>query len=287
MTPEERLAFYAGQFPLVEADSTYYAIPKPHTAQLWAERTPPGFVFDVKAFGLLTHHPAPLRSFPKDLLTLLPPGAGDRKNVYYDRAPEEFRIEVWRQFKEALAPLHQARKLGVVVFQFPRWFVIGRESKGYLEQLGALASPYRVAVEFRRGHWLEERNQPETFALLEANGLSFVAVDEPQGFASSVPPVAAVTGPVAVVRFHGRNRETWEKPGIAASERFDYYYKAEELKEWLPRIQELADQAQEVHLSLNTNRGVQGPQNARLLAEVVGAGLPGQGQGQGQIALGL
>ena len=46
---------------------------------------------------------------------------------------------------------------------------------------------------------------------LTDNKIPFVIVDEPQGFKSSVPPVVAVTSPeLAVVRFHGRRKETWE-----------------------------------------------------------------------------
>src|SRR5512145_2158153 len=55
-TAEERLRFYAGEFPLVEVDSSYYAIPSEQTARLWVERTPADFVFDVKAFRLFTQH---------------------------------------------------------------------------------------------------------------------------------------------------------------------------------------------------------------------------------------
>jgi S1-C subfamily serine protease len=39
--PGERLRYYASQFPLVEVDSSYYAMSKPEVAELWAKRTPP------------------------------------------------------------------------------------------------------------------------------------------------------------------------------------------------------------------------------------------------------
>ncbi|HEY3255777.1 MAG TPA: DUF72 domain-containing protein, partial [Polyangiaceae bacterium] len=55
-TPEDRLRYYASQFPLVEVDSSYYAIPEARVAQFWAGRTPPSFLFNVKAFRLLTGH---------------------------------------------------------------------------------------------------------------------------------------------------------------------------------------------------------------------------------------
>ena len=42
-TPEQRLRYYARQFPLVEVDATYYALPAEQTAALWAERTPAAF----------------------------------------------------------------------------------------------------------------------------------------------------------------------------------------------------------------------------------------------------
>ena len=53
---EARLRHYATHFPLVEVDSSYYALPAPQVAQLWAERTPETFVFDVKAFRIFTQH---------------------------------------------------------------------------------------------------------------------------------------------------------------------------------------------------------------------------------------
>ena len=53
-TAEERLKFYATQFPIVEVDSTYYALPVRRMGELWLERTPPEFTFDIKAHALMT-----------------------------------------------------------------------------------------------------------------------------------------------------------------------------------------------------------------------------------------
>src|SRR5512146_3455166 len=55
-TAEERLRFYAAQFNTVEVDASYYALISERNAELWAERTPPGFVFHIKAFAMLTRH---------------------------------------------------------------------------------------------------------------------------------------------------------------------------------------------------------------------------------------
>ena len=128
-----------------------------------------------------------------------------------------------------------------------------------------------LAVEFRNRTWMEERNQAETLAFLRDNGLVYVSVDEPQGFPSSIPPVAAATAPLAIVRFHGRNAENWKKPGLSAAERFDYEYSKPELAEWLPKIRRLEEEADEVHLLMNNCYGDKAVRNAsdlgRLLAE--------------------
>jgi uncharacterized protein YecE (DUF72 family) len=58
-TAEARLRYYATQFPLVEVDSSYYAMPAPPVTALWAERTATAFVSDIKAFRLFTQHQTP------------------------------------------------------------------------------------------------------------------------------------------------------------------------------------------------------------------------------------
>ena len=69
---EARLRYYASVFPIVEVDSSYYAMPNPSNSALWVERTPPEFVFDMKAFRLFTGHQTEPKFFPKDLQAQLP-----------------------------------------------------------------------------------------------------------------------------------------------------------------------------------------------------------------------
>src|SRR3970040_738956 len=80
--PEERLRFYAPQFPLVEVDSSYYGLPAERNAALWVERTPAAFTFDVKAFRLMTQHPTPPSALPKDLRESLPEALQQKRNLY-------------------------------------------------------------------------------------------------------------------------------------------------------------------------------------------------------------
>src|SRR5207245_110761 len=71
-TSGDRLRFYATQFALVEVDSSYYGIPKPENAALWAAQTPADFTFDVKSFSLFTNHPTHPMSLPPDIREQLP-----------------------------------------------------------------------------------------------------------------------------------------------------------------------------------------------------------------------
>ena len=270
--PDERLRFYAERFPLVENDASYYALPAPKQAQLWADRTPDGFVMNFKAFGPMTTHPTDPKRLPKDLRDALPADIAAKKRVYPKDLPKDLQDEVFTRFWVALEPLRKAGKLGCILLQYPDWFVISRGNKEEILRARERLPDDRVAVEFRNATWMSERDREETLAFLRENGLTYVAVDEPQGFPSSVPPVHAVTnGELAVVRFHGRNAETWKKPGLTAAERFNYRYSVEELKEWVPKIEDLAKQAKEVHLLMNNCYGDKAVKNAEELGALLDA----------------
>jgi len=159
-------ALRSNQFLIVEVDSTYYGLPSERNAALWVERTSEEFLFDIKAFALFTHHPTPLASLPKDVREALPSALHSKKNVYYKDLPPEFRNDLWGRFASALLPLDSAGKLGVVLLQFPPWFMPSRESKDYILEAQERLPQYRVAVEFRNNLWLTERNRERTLRFL-------------------------------------------------------------------------------------------------------------------------
>ncbi|HET8976874.1 MAG TPA: DUF72 domain-containing protein [Solirubrobacteraceae bacterium] len=251
MSAEERLRYYAAQFPLTEIDSTYYAPPSEQQARLWAERTPEGFRFNVKAYSLLTGHPTRPRTLWADIREELPPDVLDKRNVYAKHLAPEALDEAWRRFAAALRPLHDAGRLGAVLFQYPPWFVPRRENRSEIEALRERLPEYRVCVEFRSPRWLsEDRDRERTLRLLEEHDLVFVCVDAPA--VSGLPRLLAITNPeLFVVRLHGRSDETWASGAPTAAERFRYLYSRRELEELAGPIAEHVGEARETHLLMN------------------------------------
>jgi uncharacterized protein YecE (DUF72 family) len=262
-TPEKRLRYYARQFPLVEVDATYYALPAEQTARSWAERTPAGFTFNVKAFSLFTQHPTRVGALPKDLRDKV----ADKDRVYLKDVDPGVVDQAWDRFLSALEPLREKGKLGAILLQFPPWFPIGRANKDYILACAERAAPRRVCVEFRNHTWMTPDNQKETLGFLAEHGLPYVCVDMPQGYPSSIPPVLAATSDLALVRMHGHS-DKWDSKDIY--QRFGYQYRSEELTEWAGRIRGLAKEADLTHVLFNNCNRNSAQVNAQELAEKLG-----------------
>jgi uncharacterized protein YecE (DUF72 family) len=267
---EERLAFYASTFPVVEVDATYYALPAERTAQLWVERAPPDFTFDIKAHALMTGQGTETKRLPKAIRDELPGELREKTRIYAKDLPAELNDEVWRMFRSALEPLADRGQLGSILLQYPKWVFPSNESRAMIEDAVERLEGWTAAVEFRNGSWLNDKNRERTLAFLAERSIPFVMVDEPQGFKSSVPPEVAVTSSeLALVRFHGRNAATWEAKNITPAERFRYLYSRDELAEWVPKIREVAAEAKEVHLMFNNCYANYGTTNAREIASLL------------------
>jgi uncharacterized protein YecE (DUF72 family) len=266
---EARLRYYASQFPLVEVDSSYYGMPTPANARLWAERTPEHFVFNVKAFRLFTGHQTAPAVLHKDLRQAL--GTKPPRTLYYRDTPAEIRDELWQRFLEALAPLRQAGKLGAVHFQFAPWLLCNREGMAHVRHCVERMPGHLLSVEFRHRSWFDGDRLERTVDFERELGVVHTVVDSPQGFANCVPCVWEVTNPaLALVRLHGRNAATWNiKGATSSSSRFDYRYSREELAAMVPEVRHLAGLARQVHVVFNTNYEDQGQAGARLMRQVL------------------
>jgi len=266
--PERRLRYYAQHFDTVEVDSTYYALPRPEVVRKWAERTPEGFLFNVKAYSALTGHGLEAGALPKDLRALLPREEG---HLPQREVPEELVEEAWRRFLEGVAPLKEAGKLGYLHFGLPPWAGPTRPNLRYLERLAERALGHLVAVEFRNPGWYAawDRVKP----LLQTLGLVHVSVDAPP-HPEAPPRVLEPTREVAVLRCHGRNAKTWKGPHQKPYERFNWRYSEEELRDLAEATRTLAERAERVFVIFNNNYGTQGVEAALGLKRLLGLGPP-------------
>jgi len=261
---EARLRFYATQFPLVEVDSSYYAMPSASNSVLWAERTPDHFTFNIKAFRLFTGHQTDRAMFPKDMQAALPQNG--KKNLYYRQLPGGLLQELWRRYLEAIEPLRAAGKLGVVHFQFAPWMINNTEGRKHVEHCADVMDGYTLAVEFRHESWFADAQRTaRTLAFERERRLVNVIVDEPQGAANSIPAVWEVTNEdLALLRLHGRNHATWNIAGaVASSQRFNYDYNDDELADLATQIYEISQAVAQTHVVFNNNYEDQGQRNAR------------------------
>jgi uncharacterized protein YecE (DUF72 family) len=274
MTAEARLRFYAGVFDTVEINASYYAIPDVRNAVQWAARTPPGFLFNVKAYALLTGHHVRARALPADVEALLPAATRrtHRGEIDAGAFPPEAVDAGFRLFRAALAPLADAGKLGYVLFQLAPWVRFGSRWLDYLAALPARLPGWRIAVEFRDRSWLPDHTA-ETLARLREAGLVHVVVDAP-GAPNAVPRVVAATARTCVFRLHGRNREGWlrqlrgEEPAVR--EKYDYLYTGDELREVVAEVEAMEAESDEVFVSFNNNNRDYPVRNALMMKRLLG-----------------
>jgi len=265
-TAEERLRFYADQFNTVEVDASYYALLSERNAQLWVERTPPAFIFSLKAFALLTQHAAEVNRLPLNLKAMLSEKERAEKRLRYPS--KEVLEAAFQMFHSSLAPLRAADKIGMLVFQFPPYFTCQRSNFNYIESLPARLPGDSIAIEFRHPSWVADtRQRRETIDFLRANGLCYVSVDEPQ-LSGTLPTFLEITGPQAYIRFHGRNRENWHARNITAAERYKYLYSERELAEWAEKIRQLGGLSR-AHVIFNNCYRNFGIMNATTMREML------------------
>lgn len=205
----DRLAMMASWFDTNEINSTFYRIPEPRMAENWARKVAhnPRFVFTAKLFRGFTH---------------------ERESGQADQ----------EAFSAAMAPLHDAGRLGCVLAQFPMSFHDTSENREHLERTLERFETLPLAVEFRHASW----NTGGAQALLARHATAFVNIDQP-ALSDNLPPTDHVTAPIAYFRFHGRNAQKWFGPDTSNEERYNYLYSRSELDPWIARIRRAAENA--------------------------------------------
>jgi uncharacterized protein YecE (DUF72 family) len=216
----------------------------------------------------MTGHATDIARLPRSVRELLPASVGLR--AYAKDLPIEVRNEVWRLFRDAVTPLHEAGKLGAVLLQFAPWIKPSRSTPAMFararERLGSLP----IAVEFRNPAWLAPRIRERVWVELRANEMTYVVADTPPGTPTSMPRVAAVTtARLSVVRMHGRRSELWGAREATVAEKYRYLYDRGELEDWLLTVLELAEEVEQLHIVFNNCYANYGTTNALEMAGLV------------------
>jgi uncharacterized protein YecE (DUF72 family) len=275
MPAKERLPWYAQRFEAVELNSSFYAIPDRNTVHGWVETTPDGFVFDVKVHRALSRHAAPVDSLPPDMRDAV--GSAGRGRVVLD---PELETELARRLVEETAPLAEAGKLGAYLLQLTPAFAPGRHKLEELDRLVEAFAPHRLAIELRHRGWVREKRRDSTLGWFSEQGVAFVCVDAPPGDQIPIMPseLDAVTrDDLAYLRLHGRNTDGYMS-GRSVAERFGWRYTDDELEEVEERVLGMAEQAGEVHVAFNNNRGDDAPTAAQRFRALLGQAPPAEDQ---------
>ena len=262
---ERRLRYYAAHFDTVEVDSSFYAIPTPRMVSAWAERTPVGFLFHVKAYGALTGHGIAPGTLPPELRDQLPAAERDQDNVHV--TDPALIKELARASVSALEPLKEAHRLGFVVFQFPPWFGFKNANLEYLAYCKELLAGLPIAVEFRHGSWLTRHHAGTVFDFLRQHKITYITCDEPQyGNLATAPWLPELTSSMAYLRLHGRNAENWINH---ATPRYDYLYREAELAVIAREALRISQRARMVFVMFNNCHAGHAAANALQLREML------------------
>jgi uncharacterized protein YecE (DUF72 family) len=225
----DRLTFLTQFFPVIEINVSFYRPISATLARRWVEAVAgrPDFRFTAKLFRGFTH---------------------ERPGAPWQEEPA---------VKAGLASLLEAGRLGALLAQFPYSFHNTVENRSYLLTVRERFQDYPLAIEVRHRSW----QQPAVRQFLADHNLAFCNIDQPQ-ISYSLGETDWVSGPLAYLRLHGRNRQNWFAKLDDAGARYDYLYTAQEMDELAERARKLTAQATETYLIFNNHPHGQGVANA-------------------------
>ena len=251
--PKRKLEEYAGHFPVVELDTSFYAIPRQQTILNWIDKTPATFQFLPKAYSVLTLH----KPFDDEFSSM---------------------SEAFEAYLNAFKPMIRQNRIKSFLFQFPPNFDCTKKHVTYLRYVKSQMKDLPVAIEFRNASWFSESTKERTLGFLKENDWTNVIVDQPQTPNNSVPMVSEVTAPnLSLLRLHGRNYEGWLGENVTdwRAERTLYDYSEEELKVFADLMRRLEKYVREVCIIFNNNSGGHAALNAKTLQKLLGLDFTG------------
>lgn len=243
----DKLFDYSGHFPVVEVDTSFYAIPNRVNVEKWCNETPENFQFVLKAYQGMTGH---LR----------------------DDLPYETRNDMFNAFIECADSFQQHGKLAMILVQFPPWFDCSAKNVQYIRYVKQQLARFPIAIEFRNQTWYAGEVRERTLEFLQEQNLIHTVCDEPQAGSGSVPLVPAATSDKVLLRIHGRNIHGWRNSGSNENwrkVRFLYDYNEEELQGLAAHIRMLQNQAKDVYVLFNNNSGDHAAPNAKRMQQIL------------------
>ena len=241
------LEYLAQCFDMVEVNTSFYGHIKPELAKLWARRVEavnPKFVFTAKLHRSFTHSP---------LAVMEPTSAATIRPSQQDESLA----------REGLEALASTGKLGALLIQFPVSFKNTALNREYLETLLRQFSEFPRVVEIRHSSW----DNPETLSYFVRMQVAFCNIDQPL-IGRSLEPTEHVTSPVGYVRLHGRNYDQWFEAEKSA-DRYNYFYKEQELEGWKDKITHIAQKAEVVYVVANNHFQAKAAVNALQLKHML------------------
>ncbi|NGP46177.1 DUF72 domain-containing protein [Bacillaceae bacterium SIJ1] len=245
----QKLAVYSEHFPVVEVDSSFYAIQPQKNYEKWLHDTPEGFRFVVKAYQEMTGHRRGEGTF-------------------------DSKEELFAAYRHSIEPMRVSGRLGAILCQFPPWFDCTREHVAVLRDMKRRLSDLPLALEFRHQSWFHNGMREKTLQFMKEEQWIHSVCDEPQAGDGSIPIVPVATSETAtLIRFHGRNTAGWQRQGRTREEwrkvRCLYKYSERELREWIPLIQKLTKASDNVYILFNNNSAGDAVPNAKQLIELL------------------
>lgn len=215
------LSYLSKFMDTVEVNSSFYRPPNPKHCEAWIHKVEnnPAFMFTFKLWERFTHQ--------------------------RDQFPSDAEVATYRN---GIAPVVDAGKLGAILIQFPWSFRRTVENRKWLANVLDVFSNYPLALEIRHASW----NVPEVYDGLAERKVAFCNIDQPL-FSDSIEPSDKVTARVGYVRLHGRNASDWFRQDAGRDDRYNYLYSRNELEQWLAMVRRMRKRAKEIFVITNNH----------------------------------
>ncbi len=213
--------YLTGYFNAIELNNTFYRPPRPAYCRRWVQDVEgrPDFLFTAKLWQRFTH---------------------ERDEPWLSTEVEVFR--------NGIAPLVEAGRLGAMLVQFPWSFRFNRNSQDYLCRLADEFRDLPLVIEVRSKGWIQER----ALQFIRSLDVGFCNIDQPV-YRGNIPLTSFGFGPIGYLRLHGRNYDAWFDKGSGRDERYDYLYGRQELEDIRAAVGKMAEQVERMFVIANNH----------------------------------